>query len=481
MVNIAVIDDEPKIRRGITAMLRQSFDGRARVYSFEATSQVIKFAGKEMIDILITDICMPDMDGLELGNYLKLFNPELKIIIISGYSNFEYAKAAISLQVCEYLLKPVDQEKLLEIVEKNTALIEKKQYQTYDAGSDVWDSHFIMASMLYGGKESAESKETASYFLALTQGEKEDGYLFGDKVWHSGKITAKRRFYLFKESVPKSFETYIFQTEDVCAGISEQCRGASMLHMAYIQAEAALKQQLYDETDSGVWYFKSGGIWQFDGSKKAVMLVNTILGQGSCRQVLSEIEEEIRKARPVYPMLEKNMRAMLEEIIRLTGSNAAFTRAQLMLKKIGSHMEDYQSLSDIFADIAKALGQILEASKETEDLRMKQHIQAALDFIGENFERDLSLDEVAEHANLNAAYFSSYFKKMTGQSFVNYITELRVRRAKELLRDEHIKIGRISEMLGFNDTRYFAKIFKKYVGVTPSEYRGIIQKMKKNE
>ena len=144
-------------------------------------------------------------------------------------------------------------------------------------------------------------------------------------------------------------------------------------------------------------------------------------------------------------------------------------------------MEDYQSLSDIFADIAKALGQILEASKETEDLRMKQHIQAALDFIGENFERDLSLDEVAEHANLNAAYFSSYFKKMTGQSFVNYITELRVRRAKELLRDEHIKIGRISEMLGFNDTRYFAKIFKKYVGVTPSEYRGIIQKMKKNE
>ena len=126
MVNIAVIDDEPKIRRGITAMLRQSFDGRARVYSFEATSQVIKFAGKEMIDILITDICMPDMDGLELGNYLKLFNPELKIIIISGYSNFEYAKAAISLQVCEYLLKPVDQEKLLEIVEKNTALIEKK-------------------------------------------------------------------------------------------------------------------------------------------------------------------------------------------------------------------------------------------------------------------------------------------------------------------------------------------------------------------
>ena len=253
-----------------------------------------------------------------------------------------------------------------------------------------------------------------------------------------------------------------------------------MLHIAYIQAEAALRQQLYDETSYGVWYFKSGGIWQFDGRKKAVMLVSTLLGQGSCSQILKEIEEEIRKARPVYPMLEKNIRTMLEEIIRLTGSNEAFTRAQMMLKKIGSHMEDYRSLSSIFSDIAKALGQIMEASKETEDLRMKQHIQDALDFIGENFERDLSLDEVAAHANLNAAYFSSCFKKMTGQSFVNYITELRIRRAKELLRDEHKKIGQISEMLGFNDTRYFAKIFKKYVGVTPSEYRGIVCKMKKN-
>ena len=133
MVNIAVIDDEPKIRRGITAMLRQSFDGRVYVHSFETTSEVIKFAGKENIDILITDICMPDMDGLELGSYLKMFCPELKIIIISGYSNFEYAKAAISLQVCEYLLKPVDQEQLLDIVEHNVALIEKSNIKKMTA------------------------------------------------------------------------------------------------------------------------------------------------------------------------------------------------------------------------------------------------------------------------------------------------------------------------------------------------------------
>ena len=118
MIRIAVIVDEPKIRRGIAGLLETSFEGRAMVNCFKSASDLIRFSKKEKIDILVTDICMPDMDGLELGNYLKMFYPQIQIIIISGYGNFEYAQAAITLQVCEYLLKPVDPDKLLSVMNR---------------------------------------------------------------------------------------------------------------------------------------------------------------------------------------------------------------------------------------------------------------------------------------------------------------------------------------------------------------------------
>lgn len=502
MVRIAVIDDEPKIRRGITGMLEKSFEGRASVSSFKTVTELIKFARQYRIDILITDICMPDMDGLELGNYLKMFYPELRIIIISGYSNFEYAQAAITLQVCEYMLKPIDPEKLFDSVNRLVKMVEIHRFESMKevtvSSDEKVDRNLLISALLYGNEQAISGLSKyldlrQPYFLLICEddeniyssvmyGNSENLHQAVDKVSGlSGRLEGRKRFYLLTgdEAIEKVKKEIL--VHDIClryalrAGISGRCYGASMLHLAYMQAISALKQEIYDET-VGLWLFKGTGVWQFDGEKKALLLMNCILSKGSFSEELKSIEEEIRSARPVYPMFEKNVKTMLDSLVSLIEDHKVSAKYCMRLKEIAENIGACRSLNRLFDDIAKVLEKVLDSTKDMQSLREERHIRKALEYIQDNYCNDLTLEEVAAKADLNPAYFSSFFKKYTGSSLINYITELRIKKAKELLKEDK-KISEISEMLGFNDTRYFAKIFKKYVGVTPSDYKNIAEKL----
>ena len=491
MIRIAVIDDEPKIRRGIEGLLETSFEGRAMVNCFKSASDLIRFSKKEKIDILVTDICMPDMDGLELGNYLKMFYPQIQIIIISGYGNFEYAQAAITLQVCEYLLKPVDPDKLLFVMNRIVEKIERDYFQSSEQEMQLSNSHLernmLIGAMLYGKEICAPSRipfndEKIPYWILICENET-DWCVPATKICYQyGRINECRRYYLFVDDIPED-ETLkqLFRVNEIAGsnlriGISGPCYGAQMLNLAYMQAVSAIKQELYDEK-RGIWRFKGTGVWQFDSERKAVMLMNCIFSGKGFITDLDDIKEEIRKARPVYPMFEKNMVKLFDVLAGLIENNGIPVKFSMGLRRVINTLDMYRSLDDLFEDVAKILAQVAENAQNIQSIRIENRINKAIDYIKQNYNKDLTLEEVAVQADLNSSYFSSYFKKHTGTSFINYITELRIKKAKEMLKDESKKIGDIAEMLGFNDTRYFSKIFKKYVGVTPSEYRNITGKL----
>lgn len=206
MLRIAVIDDEPKIRRGIAGMLRNCLKGRAVIESFSSAGDLVRAARKEELHLLITDIRMPDLDGLELGNYLKLFYPKLKIILISGYRDFEYAQAAIRLQVCDYLLKPVNPQRLQELVLQQMKLLEEEASQTEKAwktsGGALPDSNQIIREMLYGGDPmhlvlAGAVDEQTTYYLVLAEGVTDvDAELLANEAWASGRMDGSKRFFL---------------------------------------------------------------------------------------------------------------------------------------------------------------------------------------------------------------------------------------------------------------------------------------------
>lgn len=509
MIRIAVIDDEPKIRRGIAGMLEASLKGRAAVSRFSDAGELIRFARKEELHILVTDICMPDIDGLELGNYLKMFYPRLRIIIISGYNNFEYAQTAIRLQVSEYLLKPVDPGKLLEVVNKLIESIGQEEILsakgTKKGGEEKPKRDRLIREMLYGGDSEHPALQgfadgKTAYYLVLTEGEKE---LCLDMVrlsLQSGRIDGGRNFYLIMEEghLARIKELYESGMENKGSagsegeegagsdgdedagtggagsrnvGISGGCYSADMLHQAYLQAWSALKQELYEERP-GVWSFQNTGIWQFDGEKKALYILNCVYAGTDYMRELSEVREEIRSARPVFPMYERNMKVMLHAMIKMLEESKRLSGECLALKHIAEGMDAYRSLNRMFEEIGNVLGQAAENAREIQGIRTENHIHRAIDYIQGHYCEDLTLEEVAARADMNPAYFSSSFKKYTGSSFIHYMMELRIRRAKELLKEGR-KISEISNLLGFHDTRYFTRTFKKYVGVTPSEYKNI--------
>lgn len=487
MIQIAVLDDEPKIRRGIAGMLESSLQEEAVVHRFAGAGELICFARKQELDILVTDICMPELDGLELGNYLKLFYPKLRIVIISGYSNFEYAQAAIRLQVCEYLLKPVDPGKLLAVVRRQIRAIGQERMllaeETEGEISKQPDKNLVVRELLYGGNPDhpallGKLEGAGVYYLVLTEGESALCQEAAGLSFLSGSLDEGRRFYLtMAKDAPGQFRRlYGGQGPGDRApvqnvGISGAISSADLLHQAYLQALSALKQELYEERP-GVWSFQNTGIWQFDSEKKALYLLNCIYAGTDFTGELGAVREEIRSARPVFPMFERNMKLMLHTMIRLLEENRLLSAACMELKRIAEEIGGCRSLNRLFESIGDALGRAAENARELQAFRLESHIHKAIEYIQNHFCQDLTLEEVAARADMNPAYFSSCFKKYTGSSFIHYTMELRVRRAKELLK-EGKKVSEIAGLLGFNDTRYFTRTFKKYAGVTPSEYKTI--------
>lgn len=487
MIRIAVLDDEPKIRRGIAGMLEASLQGDAAVHKFATAGELIRFARKEELHILITDICMPELDGLELGNYLKLFYPKLRIVIISGYSNFEYAQAAIRLQVSEYLLKPVDPGRLLAVVHKLIGAIEQERLQLAGlTGQGIPrqpDKNLVVREILYGGNPDQPAllgvwDGRGSYYLVLTEGERELCQEAAGLSFLSGSLDEGRRFYLTgAEDAPDRIRSLYEglgsgQGEIVRnVGISGAAASGDLLHQAYLQALSALKQELYEERP-GVWSFQNTGIWQFDSEKRALYLLNCIYAGTDFTGELAAVREEIRSARPVFPMFERNMKLMLHTMIKLLEENRLLSGACIELKRIAEEIGSCRSLNSLFESIGAALGRAAENAGEIQAFRLESHIHKAIEYIQNHYCQDLALEEVAARADMNPAYFSSCFKKYTGSSFIQYTMDLRIRRAKELLK-EGMKVNEIAGQLGFNDTRYFTRTFKKYAGVTPSEYKNI--------
>ena len=142
-------------------------------------------------------------------------------------------------------------------------------------------------------------------------------------------------------------------------------------------------------------------------------------------------------------------------------------------------IDQYHLLAELEEDFVRFLNKMKDKIIVVKNLRLEQNLDQAIDYMKTYFYQDLSLEEVADHAGLNASYFSTTFKKYTGSNFVAYLMSLRIEHAKRLLRDPNYKILQIAQESGFHDTRYFAKIFKKNVGITPSEYRNIVLQLNK--
>lgn len=364
MIKIFLAEDEAVVRRGI----RDNVDWAGNGFEFVGEAADGEYAYPLILktepDILITDVRMPFMDGLELSRLVRKTLPRTKIVILSGYNEFDYAKEAIKLGISDYLLKPITPASLLEALKKVADAIHEEREK-----SRLLERYFV-------------SYEKYTEFL--------------DKTDYSGVDRKLIEDFLKLGSVE---ECGLF-VEEYFAAVGEN-NYKSLLLRQYMVID--------------IFY-----------------CVQEFLKSLKVKQ--EEIPESYRNIQRIPTIIND------------------VEQAKEYLKELFSHA--------------------LEARDRVSNDRYGSLIEDARQYIAQNFaDSEMSLNMIATHIGVSSSYFSSIFKQETGQSFVEYLTRVRMEKACELLKCTNLRTAEIGERVGYNDPHYFSATFKKVMGQSPKEYK----------
>lgn len=535
-IKVFLVEDEMVIRRGI----KNSIDWEKEGYIFcgEASDGELAYPMiiKEKPDILITDIRMPFMDGLELCKLVKKELPNIKILILSGYDEFDYAKEAIRLGVTEYLLKPISSGKLLEALngvsesirrEKEDKDLVRKYMEEMRENTEHEKQKFFeqmiagnlsMADALETGKKYEMNLSAGMYNLLLfrfTLGEenRKSGELLGEAEYAIEKLT-ERLEYVFEfqrgvegwafllmadneeqmservKELSKDLEEIMknYSTVAYFGGIGQPVARLRELEESFREAERALAARFTMELNriisvedirmaQNVDTLDDIEITSFGEIEKTRTMLEKFLNNGA--------EDEIDEFVDVYinELPEENLKSVLmrqyiimdayivmmsfcEKIEGIEGE------MQAQSEELKNSMKTIQTLEEIKNYIRMLLKKIIGVRDTISGRRYSDIIEIAKDQIRKTYMSDeISLNTIAAEVGMSPSYFSSIFSKEMGKTFVEYLTEIRMDRAKELLMCSSMKTSEIGYEVGYKDPHYFSYIFKKTQNCTPKEFR----------
>ena len=535
-IKVFLVEDEMVIRRGI----KNSIDWEKEGYIFcgEASDGELAYPMiiKEKPDILITDIRMPFMDGLELCKLVKEELPNIKILILSGYDEFDYAKEAIRLGVTEYLLKPISSGKLLEALngvsesirrEKEDKDLVRKYMEEMRENTEHEKQKFFeqmiagnlsMADALETGKKYEMNLSAGMYNLLLfrfTLGEenRKSGELLGEAEYAIKKLT-ERLEYVFEfqrdvegwafllmadneeqmservKELSKDLEEIMknYSTIAYFGGIGQPVARLRELEESFREAERALAARFTMELNriisvedirmaQNVDTLDDIEITSFGEIEKTRTMLGKFLNNGA--------EDEIDEFVDVYinELPEENLKSVLmrqyiimdayivmmsfcEKIEGIEGE------MQAQSEELKNSMKTIQTLEEIKNYIRMLLKKIIGVRDTISGRRYSDIIEIAKDQIRKTYMSDeISLNTIAAEVGMSPSYFSSIFSKEMGKTFVEYLTEIRMDRAKELLMCSSMKTSEIGYEVGYKDPHYFSYIFKKTQNCTPKEFR----------
>lgn len=535
-IKVFLIEDEMVIRRGI----KNSIDWEKEGYIFcgEASDGELAYPMiiKEKPDILITDIRMPFMDGLELCKLVKKELPNIKILILSGYDEFDYAKEAIRLGVTEYLLKPISSGKLLEALNGVSESIRRekedkdlvRKYMEEMRENTEHEKQKFFEQMIAGNLSMADALETGKkYEMNLSAGmynlllfrftlgkeNRKSGELLGEAEYAIEKLT-ERLEYVFEfqrgvegwafllmadneeqmservKELSKDLEEIMknYSTIAYFGGIGQPVARLRELEESFREAERALAARFTMELNriisvedirmaQNVDTLDDIEITSFGEIEKTRTMLEKFLNNGA--------EDEIDEFVDVYinELPEENLKSVLmrqyiimdayivmmsfcEKIEGIEGE------MQAQSEELKNSMKTIQTLEEIKNYIRMLLKKIIGVRDTISGRRYSDIIEIAKDQIRKTYMSDeISLNTIAAEVGMSPSYFSSIFSKEMGKTFVEYLTEIRMDRAKELLMCSSMKTSEIGYEVGYKDPHYFSYIFKKTQNCTPKEFR----------
>ncbi len=527
MIKVFITEDESIVREGLRDIVPWEKYGFEFVGDAPDGEIALPLIRRLKPDVLITDIKMPFMDGLALSSIVSRELPDTKIIILSGYSDFEYARQAIALNVDQYLLKPITKAAILKALERTRQEIQEEREQKdylrrYEQDTKKYESFSRRAffeRLVEGSMSVQEIYEEAgrlnldlnaagyNFVIFTIQSDSENTYSEAAAVALDGLLDYFLRYpgYILFRSSLLSYAALILGdsenlselTERALDIIQRRCAGAegklnwyaavgtptyrlSGLAQCYKDANHVLayRHLLPDTHVFRAEMLRSEGersgascLETLDPAKLDPMIIRNFLQTGTPEETEAFAEEYLSNLGGAEHSLLFRHYIMMS--LRIN--------AELCLQQLGCQQEDFARLPQPEVNLPpqrmkEYMVSVLAAALQLRDLKSQQEssdiINHAIRYIEKNYtDENISLNSVAQAINISANYLSALFSQKMGISFVEYLTQKRMNRAKQLLQRTNMRSSEIAYEVGYRDPRYFSFVFRKTQGCTPRAFR----------
>ena len=533
MYRILLVDDEILVRDAIKENIDWKSLDCELVGDCENGKQASEFVKENPVDIVLTDILMPYMDGMELSKFLHDNYPDVVIVIFSGFGEFEYAKKAIQYGVSEYLLKPVTAMELTGVINKmkekvdqlrreknkmnkltensekyrkNAQVIRSKNMEALvNCTTDVSKSIQRLAEMgidisaisyrvalfdidLYSGMYELDTeKQQESALMAFVLYNISDEIVTREEAGFAYQEGNNRVGILFQEKWSRNFTE---KTREICREIQDKTKevmgfDVSMGIGKWVKKPEELVQSHNMAQDTLQYRYLLGGNLLIDMEEKhpvqeisidePLSVLKEALKTGQedlALQTLVSIEDLIRNA-----LMQKSRACMyLQQVIRTMDNACEDVSADMEQIREGRdelirEITDQKFFGEACEVVARHTKRVISILSAMNTSSSERQARLAIDYIQKNYMvPDLSLNSICSYLNISTSYFSTIFKEETGETFTEVLIRTRMEKAKELLENTTMKNYEIAEKVGFADPHYFGISFKKMTGCTPTEY-----------
>ncbi len=514
MYRLIIVDDEEVIRNGLRTVVDWEALGFTVVGTFSNGNAALPYLRHHTVDVVLADIRMPRLSGLDLARILMIDKPETLVVILSGYDEFQYAQEAIDLNVFKYLLKPIKEGQLIKVFSRIKDTLDNR-----DPRADT--EHRIEAlresaieDWLSEGVEQALPPSVAGTLDGLGEGPRfvlliEPRIVKGlqkESVDLLGVCAGLRR--VLSEAVPESeARALLLRTavqlavvtvgesgelpEELFGIAKEETAGYPGLTLSAavggpVAEDRSLPRSFAEATEglSHRMYLGLGRLIQSDECRAASAVEGVQLSieecadaliTGSHGQLTKGLGSAFSRLRVLAITSQDTIQTLLLSFMvrlreRIAGVTPAVAAALPEDAELHRELQDCCTLDEYESRISELLLSALRVAGEGSGSKSAV-ITAALGYIQKSYSMDISLDEVAGEVGVSAGYLSRLFKQVTGETFKGYLTRIRMQEAKRLLAGTGNRVYEIAEMVGYNDQHYFSEVFRKESGLSPLEYR----------
>lgn len=513
-MKVLVVDDDKIIRKGLITVLKREFNEFICIEEAPNGQRALDYILNNEVDCIITDIKMPIMDGIQLLKNIKEKCKKIKVIVLSGFDDYKYVRTAMKEGAYDYLLKPIDTIQMITMIKKvfdeiNNEINNEKNEKV----KDELLKKIVLLEALQGKvddknqyKKSINNLNNNNLLVVFSI---DNIFKYNkDKMYLEERVKCRLKecdwFNEFIITEYKSNIVVLLNLEDKDTETIEE--NLKALRSKIDGQEVFTVSIGYTDVEDSLHDILNSFRCIEKTLDKRIFLGNRIMMKGkkedenykiNTKEVKLLLEKSFDK---LLVLQETQVINLLEQLFHVLIDNKVDKNqlVHIFENEINKNLnnEDFKFIvnglkekNEDFTFILQNVSYIkdieyyiklcmLSTLKKLQNLRMKREskiIEKAKSFIENNYNTGLSLTVLAEHVHLNPNYFSEIFKVATGQNFIDYLIETRIKKAKKLLEATDLKIYEISELVGYKESISFNRAFKKIVGISPREYKKIIK------